>query len=269
VFPRYRNLNPGASPGTRTERIGSLIWTLRTDQPPTWWRAVLADPEAWLRDPSRHFKNSRNVTLARVPSPAPGQPGLVLRRLNYGRWRHRFCDTFRPTRAHRAFHSARALEAAGLPVARPLAVADLRRGRWPVHAYLLSQEIENARTLAQWAHPTRPWSHSLVATLADLLARLHEAGFIHGDLKATNVLITTAELPWLIDFDGVRQFTRVPRARAAKDLARLMTGSVEAGGKASAFTAARFLKLYCASRHRDDWREWCREADRHCRVRRR
>jgi tRNA A-37 threonylcarbamoyl transferase component Bud32 len=255
------------APGTRTERIGPWVWTTRADEPPTWWRVVLADPEPWLRDPSRHFKNSRNVTLARVPSPAPGQPGLVLRRLNYGRWRHRFCDAFRPSRAQRAFRSALALEAAGLPVARALAVADLRRWRWPVHAYLLSHEIPHAGTLAQWARQPAPWPRPLIAALADLLARLHAAGFIHGDLKASNVLMATDGQPWLIDFDGVRRFTRVPRARAVADLARLMTGILEAGGRETPVTAGRFLKLYCAERNLDDWREWCREVDRHCRVR--
>ncbi len=255
------------APGTRTERIGPWVWTTRADEPPTWWRAVLADPEPWLRDPSRHFKNSRNVTLARVPSPAPGQPGLVLRRLNYGRWRHRFRDAFRPSRAQRAFRSALALEAAGLPVARALAVADLRRWRWPVHAYLLSTEIADARTLGQLAHDPGGWSRQLVEELAALLARLHHAGFIHGDLKATNILIPPAGKPCLIDFDGVRQFARVPRPRAVADLARLLSGILEAGGRETPVTAGRFLKLYCADRNLDDWQEWCREVDRHCRVR--
>ena len=257
------------TPDLRTERIGSLTWTLRADQPPSWWRAVLADPEARLRDPTRHFKNSRNVTLARIPAPDYGEPALVLRRLNYGRWRHRFCDTFRPSRARRAFHSALALEAAGLPVARVLGVAELRRGRWPVHAYLLSHEIPHTETLAQRARQPSPWPRPLIIALADLLACLHTAGFMHGDLKASNVLIATDGQPWLIDFDGVRRFIRVPRTRAVTDLSRLMTGILEAGGRDLPLTAARFLQHYCAARELNDWRAWCREVERRCRAGRR
>jgi tRNA A-37 threonylcarbamoyl transferase component Bud32 len=250
------------SPRLRIERFGRLAWTLREDQPPTWWQAVLEDPEAWLRDPAWHYKNSRNVTLTRVPPPDKGKPGLVLRRLNYGRNRHRLSDCFRPSRAQRAFRSALDLEAAGLPVARALAVADLRSWRWPVHAYLLSVEIENAQTLGQFARQSDSWSRRLVGELALLLARLHQTGFIHGDLKATNVLIQPMDKPWLIDFDGARRFARVPRDRAVKDLARLATGIVEAGGRESPLAMIRFLRIYCAERQLDDWRGWCRQVIR-------
>jgi tRNA A-37 threonylcarbamoyl transferase component Bud32 len=239
-----------------SERIGRLIWTTRTDEPPSWWRTVLADPDAWLRDPSLYFKDSRNVTLARVASPDPGLPSLVLRRLNYGRWQHRLRDCFRPSRAQRAFRAALALEAAGLSISRALAVADLRQCRWPERAYVLSTEIEGARTLAQIVRCPNPWSRPLVRALADLLARLHQAGFIHGDLKATNILIQPSGKAWLIDFDGVRQFARLPRHRAMKDLARFAAGVIQAGGKESFPLAARFLRRYCAQREYDDWREW-------------
>jgi tRNA A-37 threonylcarbamoyl transferase component Bud32 len=243
-------------PRLRHERIGELFWTTRADQPPTWWRTILADPEAWLQDPSRHLKNSRNVTLARIPSPEPGHPGLVLRRLNYGRWRGRLRDFFRRSRAQRALRSALAFESAGLPVARGLAAADLRWWRWPRHAYLLSTEIQDARTLSAIARASAPWSRRLVGVLAVLLARVHEAGFVHGDLKATNILFAPGDDPWLIDLDGVRQFERVPRRRAVEDLARLATGIIEAGGKGSFILSVRFMRCYCSNRGVDDWREW-------------
>jgi tRNA A-37 threonylcarbamoyl transferase component Bud32 len=237
------------------ERIGGLTWSTRVDQPPTWWRTVLADPESSLRHPPWHLKDSRNVTLARIPPPDSGQSGLVLRRLNYGRWRARFRDLFRPSRAQRAFRVALVLEAAGLPVARALAVADRRWWRWPQHAYLVSDQIEKAQTLAQVAHGRVAWPRSLVRAVAVLLAHLHESGFIHGDLKASNILIKTdTGDPWLIDFDGVRRFNRVPRARAASDLARLLTGIIEAGGNGSALLAIRFLRIYSIGRRLDDWR---------------
>jgi tRNA A-37 threonylcarbamoyl transferase component Bud32 len=249
-------------PTLRRERIGALVWTTRVDHAPAWWREVLADPDAWLEDATRHFKNSRNVTLARIPPPVPGQPGLVLRRLNYGRWRARLRDVFRRSRAHRAFRSALALEAAGLPIARALAVADRRRWRWPRHAYLVSMEIEHARTLAQIVRGPDAVSRSLAGALAVLVARLHEKGFVHGDLKASNILIAPTGEPWLIDFDGVRQFIRVPESRAIADLARLSTGILEAGGRGSHLLALRFLKIYCGERRLSDWREWWRQLTR-------
>jgi tRNA A-37 threonylcarbamoyl transferase component Bud32 len=247
-MPRFSRL--------RAERIGGFTWTLREDCPPTWWRAVLSDPDVWLRDPAWHLKNSRNVTLARVTPPDTQSQPLVLRRINYGRWRQRLRDCFRPSRAHRAFRAALALESAGLPVARALAVAVWRRWRWPVRAYLVSTEIENARTLRQLAGDPEGLSRRLMDELAGLLARWHNAGFVHGDLKATNILVQPSGKIWLIDFDGVRRFQRVPETRAVQDLTRLLTGIIEAGGHPSFLRQARFVRRYCEERQLEDWRTW-------------
>ena len=243
-------------PRLRAERIGGFTWTLREDCLPTWWRAVLSDPDGWLEDPRLHLKNSRNVTLARViPPDAQSQP-LVLRRLNYGRWRQRLRDFFRPSRAHRAFRTALTLEAAGLTVARALAVAAWRRWRWPVHAYLVSTEIENARTLRQLARNPEGLSRRLMDELAGLLAQWHSLGFVHGDLKATNILVQPSGKIWFIDFDGVRRFQQVPETRAVQDLTRLLSGIIEAGARPSFLRQARFVRRYCAKRSFDDWRAW-------------
>jgi hypothetical protein len=51
-----------------------------------------------------------------------------------------------------------------------------------------------------------PWREaaSLVAKLADALARCHAAGVIHRDVKPDNVLLDDAGEPWVADFGAVR-----------------------------------------------------------------
>lgn len=249
-------------PRLRQKRYGQLRWTLRDDWPITWWREVLVDPEAWLRDPARFFKDSSNVTVARIPSPAATYPNLVLRRIKYGRLRQKMRDLFRASRAQRALRRALALEAAQVPVSSAIAAADIRHCRWPSRAYLLSMEIAPARTLKQTVREHQRVPRPLERPLAELLARLHTAGFTHGDLKATNILLKPDGQPWFIDFDGVRQFSSVPRKWALKDLARLAAGIREADGELSLRTAARFLRHYCALRQLPAWPDWCREAAR-------
>lgn len=242
--------------GLKVRRFGQLQWSVRADWPITWWREVLADPEAWLRDRACHFKNSSNVTVARVPSPTPLFPGLVLRRINYGRLRQRFRDLFRRSRAQRALRRALDLEAAGVPVAAGVAAADVRCWRWPLRAYVLSLEVRPGHTLNQVVRENGSVPTRLQATLGRLLGRLHAAGFTHGDLKATNILLDDNGEPTFIDFDGVRQFAAVPREWAVRDLARLANGIVQAGGRLSPWAAGRFLAAYCAVRPGAAWREW-------------
>lgn len=238
------------------ERVGGLVWTVRSDAPSTGWRGVLEDPEEAFADATRHIKNSRNVTLVRVPATEPGAPKLVLRRLNYGKWRSQLRDFFRRSRAHRALSAALALEMAGLPVARGLAAAGRRRFGWPQVAYYLSTEIEDAKTLNALVRGAVPLAEGLASALATLLGKLHNAGFIHGDLKATNILVGAGNEPWLIDFDGVRRFKIVSRSRAEEELKRFAVGILEAGGTIEDRWVSAFAKDYCRVRGLTDWEEW-------------
>lgn len=253
----------------RTERIGGVTWRTRSDVPTRWWGAILTSPEVRLADRTFHLKLSRSSTVARIPASAPGQPALVLRRVNYGRWRHRLKDLFRTSRAQRAFRAALALEQAGVPVARALAVGEVRRLRWPVRAYLLSLEVGDATTLGRYVTRPEGVARPVEQALAKLLGRLHGAGFTHGDLKHSNVLIDATGKPWLIDFDGVRAYRRqVPFRRAVRDLARLAVGIIEAGGRCPLPLAARFLRGYCAARGLSDWRGWYQATARRVSARR-
>lgn len=231
---------------------GLVRWLVRTDLPEDPLRNVLAHPEEWLRDPSRYFKNSRNVTIARLPGTAGS--GWVLRRLNYGKLSHRLRDFFRPARTQRAFHSGLLLEQAGIATARVLAAGEERRLRWPLRAYLLTEEIPGAVTLAALLQQAHRQTRQAVGHLAILLAQLHNHGFSHRDLKATNVLFDNQLRPHLIDLDGVRRVRFGVRARAVADLARL----AQDVPSVSVHLMVRFLKTYCHGRRADDWRRWWR-----------
>jgi tRNA A-37 threonylcarbamoyl transferase component Bud32 len=239
-------------------RAGAIRWTVRPSFDKTQLAAILNNPDASLADASQHFKNSRNVTVARVTLNGPRPPRLVLRRLNYGRLRHRLRDTFRPSRAERAFRYGLRLEQAGVTTPRVVAAGARRVLRWPVQAYLLTEEVPGATPLNRFLAEQRRWPRSLVLKLADLIARLHERGFSHRDLKSTNVLLDARLDPYLIDLDGLRIFGAVSERRARADLVRLAR-EFKAHPRTLQWTGARFLQRYCQARRLErSFQPWAR-----------
>jgi tRNA A-37 threonylcarbamoyl transferase component Bud32 len=232
---------------------GSFNWLVREDGVPG--VSLLQDPDSYLGRPELLIKNSDIVTIGRVPPASATDRGLILRRLNYRNWRHRLRDLFRPSRAKMAMMRALALEAAGVPTPRALAVAEVRRFRWPVRAYLITEEVPDAFGIGWIIRRDKRVPGELPRKLALALAKLHEAGFSHRDLKPSNILVYNQDEVAFIDLDAVRQFKRLPDTRAMDDLVRLGRGLSGFPG-ISALHLARFLRHYCRSRGRDSQQWW-------------
>lgn len=237
-------------------RAGPLCWVVRSALLAEDMLPVLRDPDSHLREAALCLKHSRNVTLVRIPRPV--KTGWVLRRLNYGKLRHRLRDCFRPSRARRAFRQGLRLEAAGVATAWVLAAGERRWLRWPRRAYLLMEEIPDAITLAALIKQEHPQLERALRRLARVLARLHDAGFSHRDLKATNVLFDGQLEPHLIDLDGVRRVRFAAQSRAVADIARLARDTMVWPRRPSLSQRARFLIAYCRARKLPDWRWWWR-----------
>lgn len=241
--------------------VNSLRWRpgAKTDRRHV--QHVLERPDEYLAKEALHFKNSRVVTVVRVPRLAPDGLDLVLRRLNYGKFAHRLRDFLRPSRAVRAMQQGMALDAIGVRTPRAFAAAELRRCRWPIHAYLVTEQIPGAITLQRYLLNEGKLPRQLINELATLLARLHDSGFSHRDLKLTNVLLDDRLLPWLIDLDGLRGPRRVSTQRAQADLLRLARGFLRYPALLR-YSGWRFLKSYGAKRQLGSempaWRELLR-----------
>ncbi len=235
------------SPRLVWRRVGDLVWKVR--QPANRLvEAIVQEPEAFLRDPALFFKNSRVVTLSRVPSLEPKAPSLILRRLNYGKWRHQLRDVFRASRAERALSNGLLLESHGISTPRSWAAATRRSYRWPLRAYLITEEVPGAVSLRAFAEEKSWLPAAIVSKLAQLLAQLHNAGFSHRDLKTTNILMDGSGDLWLIDLDGIRVLGKISRERVVLDLSRLAADFVAKPGLLRR-SGGRFLVEYARHRH--------------------
>lgn len=107
---------------------------------------------------------------------------------------------FRRSRSFREWNVLHTLHARGLPVPRPLLAGCTRLGL-TCRAALMTALIPNARSLAQAAATL---TRSDWQQLGEILAAFFQAGVIHADLNAHNLLIDSTGRWHVIDFDRGR-----------------------------------------------------------------
>ncbi len=218
----------------------------------------LDDPDKLLAEADTIYKNDEVVTVVRLLVRGQRAGAWIVRRLNYGRWRHRLRDLFRASRVERNFRDGLWLEQAGIATARPLAVGVRRVFRWPRCAYLITEEVPEAVTLKGHIARRRVLPSPVIRRLAELVAQLHEHQCSHRDLKGTNVLLDGQLRPWLIDLDGIRRCRRLGTRRAQADLKRL-AAEFRAQPLLWRWGWRRFLRRYCEIRQMPAaFREWDR-----------
>ena len=215
---------------------GALKWHVRERFLSAQIEKILEDPNGFLSRCAGILKSGRSATIGR-------DDGVVLKRYNLRDTQSAIKDLFRASRARRAFRKAYHLELTGVPTARPIATADRRKFFFLVESYFLMEEIREATTLAQWEGDKR----QAVRAIADLIARLHNEGFTHRDLKAANLVFDASAQLFLLDLEGLEFVNTISAKRAALDLERL-SRSTQGFPNLTHQDRMNFLRRYCHSR---------------------
>jgi hypothetical protein len=134
-------------------------------------KKILERPDDFLSRKNALLKNGRSSTVG-------AGDGFVLKRYNFRKWGNLFKDLFRHSKARKNFLKAYHLELAGIPTARPVATADAR-AVFLLRSYFLMEEIRDAAPLQKCPADDL----EIIRNVAQLLARLHNEGFCHRDLK--------------------------------------------------------------------------------------
>ena len=187
-------------------------------------------------------------------------PQAVVKRTRGDLFRDRWHDLLRGrarSPGQREFDNLRRLAQAGIPVPRPLGW-----GRSGKVSLVLMERVEHTQTLRQ--HLEQIEGHvapERLETLAQLVARLHRAGWYHRDLYLEHVVLRPDGSLCLLDLGRARQ-RDAPRPRwLAKDLGALLHSLPD---RIPSATRLRFLARYldlCGIRGAGARRGWARAAE--------
>jgi hypothetical protein len=196
-------------------KFGALRWQLVPE-----CQAHLLGPnglrlEEWLRTGQAQIvKNGPHRTVYRVIL-----PGLhfFLKHYRLVGWRARIRELLRPSKARMEFVRAQAVNQRQVPTVCPLALGE-RGGAFPIgDSYLITRSLDDTQALNVFIEKTfsgleparqpRLRQH-LARELAQLMARMHDAGMVHNDLHPANLLLRLApdDRPqlYVIDLHAVR-----------------------------------------------------------------
>ena len=205
------------------------------------WRRLLADPTGLLTtDPTRLVKGSQTGDICRTELTWPdgSLPAICKRPTPRNALKKLLYPVTQP-RTRMAWQKGYALLDRDIPTARPLALLERRTAGLLRDSILLTETITDSHDLDTMlrlhltSHPPavqQRVKRELIERLAHVIRRMHERGFTHRDLKASNILVqwtpnqTDPPGVALIDLDGLkhRWLSRpAPQRLATRALARL------------------------------------------------
>ena len=170
------------------------------------------------------IKNGTTATVAEIHS-EDGQT-YILKRYNPKPVSYRLSHICTHSRARRSWINGNAWRLLGLPTPRPWACVEEKQGPFTVRSFLLTAK-DTGKTLLEFARQHQHHPQTLYATAVAFTHVWHAwraLRAVHGDLKATNILVDPQGQPSFIDLDSFHFFLPpiLYRARFKKDLHRFM-----------------------------------------------
>lgn len=186
VFDRHKNLHIRLIPTQ-----ANLLQACRNPS------SILADPSCKIVKQD-HATTVGRITISGVELAIKQyhlrNPGYAIKR------------SVRHSRAHNCWHMARKLIALGIATPPPVAAIEERMGPFRRRSWFLSQWLEG-EICSDYLLPnglteaTRP----ACLSVSNLLKLLHQHQIAHGDLKASNILLTP-DGPVLLDLDATHSY---------------------------------------------------------------
>ena len=195
---------------------------------------LLADPDMAIAA-GEVLKAGRSATVARVRG---RHQWWVIKRYNLKGTVHALSRSARRTRAEWSWRNAQHMKLLGIATAQPVALHVETLGPLRGRGYFVMEALAGTPLDERLRMGWRPGPEFL-AELSALFAQLLNQRLVHGDMKATNFVVTDRGVR-LVDLDGMREVRDVRRLGPlfARDIARF-----QANWAGDAELAAVFSKV--------------------------
>jgi hypothetical protein len=197
----------------------------------------LVETDRWFDDPKcQIIKDEKKTKVGRLPVVIRGQEHpLYVKRFNAFSLRYRIGSLFASSRAFRSLQGAAILRKARIPTATPVAAVEYRTWGALTKSFFISEAIPDGETTdAYWSRELRPLRgrggierrRGFLRALAKLFRSLHAQHVYHNDLKDANILAAedgsaNSVSFFLLDFEGVKCYSRLSKRRRLKNLVQL------------------------------------------------
>ncbi len=160
-------------------------------------RQILADPDSAMKA-GRILKSGNTSTVVQIDGP---DGPLVIKRYNIKNWLHGLERIFRPSRAWASWANAFRLEFHGVETPPPVAMVEERIGPLRRRAYFITEYVEGQTgdTVTEIESQFED-----VEGMAAIVRTLADAGLSHGDMKASNFLLTAKGVV-ILDLDSMQE----------------------------------------------------------------
>lgn len=181
-----------------------------------------------IRSPVEIIKSERRRSTLRVNIAPWGDVFLKVYKRNMKRT---VLSPFRPSKRKKAWSMAENLLKNEIPVPDPIFFLEIKKSIFTIQTYIAHRWIDGGKNLGTLAL-TRNIYHnnyfkSILYRCLDIIIKLHNANFVHGDLKWSNVLYIVGENPkvMLIDTDSLKRSSSP--VLQGKDVARFILSAME------------------------------------------
>jgi tRNA A-37 threonylcarbamoyl transferase component Bud32 len=220
----------------RQKRGSATLWVGQKFTDPAFVDS-LVEADNWFDDPKcQIIKDEKKTKVGRLAVLIRGQEHPVyVKRFNAFSLRYRIGSLFASSRAFKSLKGAAILRSAKIPTATPVAVVECRAWGALTKSFFISEAIPDGKTTdAYWSRQLRPLPgpggierrRGFLRALAKLFRSLHAQHVYHNDLKDANILAaedgsTNSVSFFLLDFEGVKCYSRLSKRRRLKNLVQL------------------------------------------------
>lgn len=173
---------------------------------------LLQNPDASFPGKEQALKNGNTCT---VWPTAVGGLDLVIKRYNVKNIWHGIKLRLLSGRAECSWVNGHRLLFYGIPTPAPVALVEQMRGLFPT-TYLLTEQVQavSAREWFRDQNVSMEDKSGMAEQIAKILHAMWQQRIVHGDLKATNILIAGGK-PLVIDLDAMRRIASDSKFRSA------------------------------------------------------